>query len=236
MTLSNNWFIENNLDFEYKKYTLLAYLTKIEAQFNSAKIYPYYSELIKHYDISKKILNSFRINSDQFPKKLTDINKGQLIYHNLFLENESINKVKDILNYSIHQFSSRIKEGQEIKKFLQNNITFFPLGILSDNINQGYLFITPTDKKQSFIYQYELSPINRQNKIDQIKTKYLGDYKLSFANTYEQKKRELLFKNSLFTSSSTYVFESSIDIPLAESYLPIAKLLLLNEISKINNP
>ena len=235
MQLSNNWFIENNLDFEYKKYTLLAYLKKIEQCFNSAKLYPHYNELIKHYNNSKSILDNFKINSKLFPKELTDIDKGQLIYQNLFLENESVTQVKDILNFSINQFSTRIKEGQDLQRFLQDNISFFPLGILSNNVNSGYFFITPTSRNKSYIYQYELSPLKRKYEIDQIKTKYFGEYSLSISNTYERKKRELLFENSLFNSSCTYVFESSIYIPLTESYLPIVKLLLLREISAINS-
>ena len=39
-TLSETWFADGYIDFELKKYTLLAYLQEINRYFNDHKLYP----------------------------------------------------------------------------------------------------------------------------------------------------------------------------------------------------
>ena len=48
-TLSKNWITEKLIDFEYKKYLLLAYLQQVSGQFDETRLYPSLSELIEHY-------------------------------------------------------------------------------------------------------------------------------------------------------------------------------------------
>ena len=48
-SLSTNWITEKHIDFEYKKYVLLAYLQHVSAHFTENKLYPDLSELITHY-------------------------------------------------------------------------------------------------------------------------------------------------------------------------------------------
>ena len=59
MTLSETWFMEGNIDFESKKYTLLAYLQRINAYFNESKLYPHLSDIIFHYQFKPKPAYTF---------------------------------------------------------------------------------------------------------------------------------------------------------------------------------
>ena len=47
--LSENWITEGWVDFEYKKYVLLAYLQHVESQVKEGKLYPPLGELVQHY-------------------------------------------------------------------------------------------------------------------------------------------------------------------------------------------
>ena len=47
--LSETWFVEGYIDFELKKYTLLAYLQQINKYFNENKLYPQLSDLFFPY-------------------------------------------------------------------------------------------------------------------------------------------------------------------------------------------
>ena len=49
-TLSQTWFADGYIDFELKKYTLLAYLQEISRHFNEQKLYPQLADLIFHYN------------------------------------------------------------------------------------------------------------------------------------------------------------------------------------------
>lgn len=57
-TLSETWFTEGYIDFELKRYTLLAYLQEVNKYFNQHKLYPQLADLIFHYNN----LVSFREN------------------------------------------------------------------------------------------------------------------------------------------------------------------------------
>ena len=48
--LTINWFVEGRIDFEIKKYTLLSYLSHINHQFNTNKLYPSMADLVFHYN------------------------------------------------------------------------------------------------------------------------------------------------------------------------------------------
>ena len=47
--LSPNWITEKHIDFEYKKYLLLAYLTEVNNHFEKNILYPCFSDVIEHY-------------------------------------------------------------------------------------------------------------------------------------------------------------------------------------------
>ena len=48
--LSETWFAEGRIDFELKKYTLLAYLQEINKHFSENKLYPQLADIIFHYN------------------------------------------------------------------------------------------------------------------------------------------------------------------------------------------
>ena len=48
--LSDTWFAEGYIDFELKKYTLLAYLQEINKYFNENKLYPQLGDVVFHYN------------------------------------------------------------------------------------------------------------------------------------------------------------------------------------------
>ena len=49
-TLSETWFADGYIDFELKKYTLLAYLQEVNKYFNEHKLYPQLADVIFHYN------------------------------------------------------------------------------------------------------------------------------------------------------------------------------------------
>jgi hypothetical protein len=56
-TLSSNWFFEDLLDLEYKKYVLLAYLQDVDKHFTQIKLYPQLNELVNHYRLLKRFMD-----------------------------------------------------------------------------------------------------------------------------------------------------------------------------------
>ena len=81
-TLNDNWITEEHIDFEYKKYMLLAYLQHVSESFTENKLYPPLSELMKHYRNVTALRDNKKQFYDSFPERLSsaDFNNFILMY------------------------------------------------------------------------------------------------------------------------------------------------------------
>ena len=69
--LSDTWFAEGRIDFELKKYTLLAYLQEVNRYFNENKLYPQLADIIFHYNN----IVAFRENKKYLQEHFSSITK-----------------------------------------------------------------------------------------------------------------------------------------------------------------
>src|ERR1700722_12475482 len=88
--LSDTWFAEGYIDFELKKYTLLAYLQEVNSCFHQNKLYPQLADIIFHYNNIAAFRQNKKFLQDQFPKRLTGIQmeKLELLYEQLIEDTE----------------------------------------------------------------------------------------------------------------------------------------------------
>ena len=70
-TLGIDWFIEGSIDFEYKKYVLLAYLQEINRHFDKRRLYPNLSDLVFHYNNLLYFKQNKTTLQNAFPQRLT---------------------------------------------------------------------------------------------------------------------------------------------------------------------
>jgi hypothetical protein len=106
-TLSETWFAEGYIDFELKKYTLLAYLQQVDQYFNESKLYPQLSDVIFHYNNLQALKQNKKYLQEQFPKKLSGIQleKLQLLYEQIIEDDELMQELEDIINYAVEKKS-----------------------------------------------------------------------------------------------------------------------------------
>lgn len=107
-----NWYVESPIDFEYKQYILFAYLQNVEVSFLNRVLSPH----LLHMEKMVIELNNF---NDSFEMIRKDFEKHRYIYMdiNKKLEgefDETIIQIKDIVEFSIPQFESRIKMGYRV--------------------------------------------------------------------------------------------------------------------------
>ena len=117
--LDLNWYYKIPIDFEYKNYILLGYLSEIDISFSERKLSPYllYTEKL----ITE--LNHFNNNLENFKKSL----KKEIISFNwngiIYSEIETIKEIEDIselIEYSIPLLNSKIILGYKLfKKYPQ---------------------------------------------------------------------------------------------------------------------
>ena len=69
--LKHDWLTEGLIDFEYKKYILLAYLKDIRKRFDVNQLYPFMSDLVFHYRNILKVKESKKLMYENFPETLS---------------------------------------------------------------------------------------------------------------------------------------------------------------------
>src|SRR3954466_9813074 len=138
--LSETWFAEGYIDFELKKYTLLAYLQEISKHFTESKLYPQLADLIFHYNNIIAFRENKKYLQEQFPKKLTgiQIEKLQMLYEQMIEDNELMQELEDIINYAAGEMKTTIGNGAEIYEFVEEKLTITPVGLLPLDIQEGY--------------------------------------------------------------------------------------------------
>jgi len=232
--LSETWFAEGYIDFELKKYTLLAYLKEINKYFNESKLYPQLADLIFHYNNLVAFRENKKYLQEHFPKKLTgiQIEKLQGLYEQMIEDNELMNELEQIINYSALEMKTTISNGTEIYEYVEDSITITPIGLIPLDIQEGYFFLTSGNAKTSRVYQYRLSIFEKHDeKFRSIKTSYLDQMDRSLANTFKQYKFNLIRNRIELPNPAVYSIETELAFPVDETLLPIAKRCLVKYMS-----
>jgi hypothetical protein len=229
-SLSTNWITEKHIDFEYKKYVLLAYLQHVSAHFTENKLYPDLSELITHYRNVLSLKENKQTMFDSFPVRMTqtDLKNLKLIYEKILEDDQLMQEIEGIINFSIPRFEKYLNEGKQIYDFIESRLNIFPVGIVPLVTNEGYLLLTMPADGETRVYEYQITLFeNPDEKYRGIYTQYIGSYKKSLANTFESIKGDLIRYNRKLPNPATYVIESGLSIPVDETFLPMAKRTLM---------
>ena len=100
--LSETWMVDGTIDFEAKKYTLLAYLQKVKECFDNTKVYPQLSDLFFHHNNLVSFKDNKNYLKDHFPKKLSgiQIENLELIYEEMIADNNLMQEIEEIVHYA----------------------------------------------------------------------------------------------------------------------------------------
>ncbi|MCU7550795.1 hypothetical protein OCK74_16875 [Chitinophagaceae bacterium LB-8] len=232
--LSETWFAEGFIDFELKKYVLLAYLQEIIKYFNQNKLYPQLADLIFHYNNLVAFRENKRFLQEQFPKKMTGLQmeKLQMLYEQMIADDELMQELEDIINYSTGEMKTTISSGTEIYEFVEGKMFISPVGLIPLDVQEGYFFLSAGKSRNTRVYQYRLSFFEKyEEKYRSIKTVYLQMQQRSMVYTYENIKRELIKTRTELPNPAVYCIETELSFPVEETLLPIAKRSLVKYIS-----
>jgi len=231
--LSETWFAEGYIDFELKKYTLLAYLQEVNKYFNENKLYPQLADVIFHYNNLVAFRENKKFLQEHFPKKLTGIQmeKLQMLYEQMIGDDELMQELEEIINYSAPTLRSTINNGTEIYEFVEDKLIITPIGLIPLDTNEGYFFLS-NGNKNTRIYQYRLSIFEKHDeKYRSIKTLFIDLWQRSMSHTYENIKAELIRNRGELPNPAVYAVEIDLGFPVDETLLPIAKRSLVKYIS-----
>jgi len=234
-SLSETWFADGYIDFELKKYTLLAYLREVNKYFNENKLYPQLADVIFHYNNIVAFRENKKFLQEQFPKKLTgmQLQKLQLLYEQMIEDDELMSELEDIIRYAAEKMKGTITSGTEIYEFIEDKLTISPIGIIPLEQSEGYFFLSESASRDTRVYYYRLSIFEKHDeKYRSIRTDYINSWYRSLVNTYENIKSELISNRIMLPNPAVYAIESGLTYPIEETLLPIAKRSLVRYITE----
>jgi hypothetical protein len=232
--LSETWFAEGFIDFELKKYTLLAYLQETNKYFNQNKLYPRLADLVFHYNNIVAFRENKKYLQEHFPKKLTgiQIEKLQVLYEQMIQDDGLMEELEAIINYSAGEMKTTLSNGAEIYEFVEDKLMINPVGIVPLDIQEGYFFLSAGNSKATMVYSYRLSIFEKHDeRYRSIKTAYIDLMQRSISNTYENIKYDLIRSGNGIVNPAVYSIETELDFPVDETLLPVAKRSLVKYIT-----
>ncbi|RYY87090.1 MAG: hypothetical protein EOO15_12845 [Chitinophagaceae bacterium] len=232
--LSETWFAEGFIDFELKKYTLLAYLQEINRHFNENRLYPQLADAVFHYNNLVAFRENKKYLQEHFPKKLTglQIERLQVLYEAMIADDDLMRELEDIIHYSESELKSTITNGAEIYDFVEGNLSIAPVGLIPLDMQEGYFFLSAGSARHTRVYHYRLSIFEKHDeKYRSMKTAYVDEWRRSLFQTYEHLKSELIQQRRDLPNPAVYCIETELQFPIEETVLPIAKRSLVKYIS-----
>jgi hypothetical protein len=233
--LKKEWLTEGLIDFEYKKYVLMAYLKKVKESFGRVELYPFLSDLVFHYRNLLSLKEDKALIFESFPKELSteSLKKLEITYKKIIEDDAVMQEIESIIEFSLPRFKSSLDEGSGIYDYVESQCELSPIGLTSLYANEGYLFVAQPPQKDTDVYRYQVSFFgNASDTMRSLNTHYLMTTERTLSNSYENIKLKLLKEYSELPNPSVYLITSKLKFPYLQTMMPIAKRLLIKHISK----
>ncbi|MDP5168698.1 MAG: hypothetical protein NWR72_00515 [Bacteroidia bacterium] len=228
-SLNADWFVEGTLDFEYKKYVLLAYLQHVSREFADYRLYPALAELVAHHNALLNFREQRHTLSKQFPRELDHeaFKQLKLDFH-APVSDSSIHEIDSIIDYSIPKIKINLQEGIGRFEEVENTLNIEPIGITPLYTKEGYFFVRQEPDPAVAIYEYKVLFLEHVNgnlhgiHVDQVDTQVV-----SLTHTYEHIKWHLVKQRKQLPNPATFLVRASLRFPQQEAVLPVVKRRML---------
>lgn len=233
--LKHDWLTEGLIDYEYKKYILLAYLKDIRKRFDQTQLYPFMSDLVFHYRNILKVKESKKLMYENFPQTLSeaDFNKLQLTYKKVINDDDVMKELEEIIAFALPKIQSALDEGKELHEFVEEHIELVSVGLSPIYEQEGYLFLNQDNERDVTIYRYQVTLFQHaEEKFRSISTEYLMDDFRDISRSYENIKVDLTRHFTDLPNPATYLAVSKLKFPMKETLLPVAKRMLVRSVSQ----
>ena len=232
--LKHDWLTEGLIDYEYKKYILLAYLKDVKKRFNRSELYPFMADLVFHYRNLVKVKESKKMMYENFPKSLSkaDFEKLRLTYRKIINDDEVMEQIEEIIRFALPKLKETLEEGKELFEFVEENITMEPVGVSPIYEDEGYLLINQNTSIDVAVYRYQLTFFEHaEEKFRSMATTFMKNEVKRINRTYETLKIELTKQFTDLPNPATYLVQTKLKFPLETTVLPVAKRMLVRRLA-----
>jgi hypothetical protein len=233
--LSKDWLTQGLIDFEYKKYLLLAYLQTVRKSFDKVELYPFLADLVFHYRNLVAVKENKTLIRESFPKEISleEFKRLELNYRELVEDDAIMSQLESIIEFAIPQIKDSLQEGTVIYEYVESQCEISPIGVTPLYASEGYLFVTQSPEKETKVYRYQVSIFeDSKEQLRSLNTQFIESVNKNPLNTYERIKLDLIRKYRDLPNPAAFLVLSKIKVPFTETLMPVAKRLFVKHISQ----
>ncbi|MEQ8474141.1 MAG: hypothetical protein RIC35_23295 [Marinoscillum sp.] len=235
--LKHDWLTAGMIDYEYKKYILLAYLKDIKERFDCSELYPFLADLIFHYKNLKQVKDHKEVIYESFPKSISkaDFKKLQFTYKRMVADDELMDEIESIISFALPKIEEAIGLGKELYDLVEENMEVETVGLTPIYANEGYVLVNYDSKRDVSVFRYQLSVFEQSDeKYRGINTTFISNDFKDLGRSYEQIKIDLARRFWDLPNPATFLVTYKLKFPLPQTILPVAKRLLVRKLSDIS--
>lgn len=232
--LNKDWITNGLIDFEYKKYILLAYLQHVKGNFDEVKLYPALSDLLERYQEALTFQKRKNLMKSGFPKEISriDLEKIKVLYQEMIEDSDLMNQLEEIVEYALLKMNDTLLLGKEIYEQVEAKLKIEPIGIMPLYVDEGYLLIELGNSKQTDVYQYRVAKFSYSGEgYTSIYLDFLESIRRGIGDTFEGIKLQLIRAYKTLPNPATFLINSEEQFPIKETLMPITKRLVLQTVS-----
>ncbi len=219
---------DRELDLEYRKYRLFAYLQRISERFKEKRLYPHLSELKDRYSELLSFKGKKEDLSSSFPRELKgfDPEGGYPIYERKLEDEGFLEGVDRLIEIGLPYIREQLEEGEELRHSVMEHIRVHPVGLLPLQKKEGYLLLARA--REWRVYRYYLNRVqtpSADRRYRDLRTRYLTSFRR--IDEPQRIKQRLLREEGRTPIPAVYWVESEWPLPRIETLLPIAKQVLM---------
>lgn len=232
--LSKDWLTQGLIDFEYKKYVLMAYLKTVRESFSKVHLYPFLGDLVFHYRNLMSVKENKTLIRESFPKEISldEMKKLELSYRQMIEDDAVMAELESIIEFAIPLIKDSLKEGSVIYDYVESQCEISPVGVTPLYSNEGYLFVTQPPEKETSVYRYQVSIFEDiQEQLRSLHTEFIESVERKPFYSYENMKLDLIRKFKDLPNPAAFLVLSKMKFPFTETLMPVAKRLFVKHIS-----
>jgi len=227
MSLRLETFLTVSKDFEARQYLILQGLKEHYESFSHNMLYPSLSELVDLYGMLQDVIQKRGDIQNNFPQRLkeVDLEQMELVYEPVHDTDADLAKALDLILWGLPLIRKAMDEGMNIYNFVDEHIIISEVGIIPMYREEGYWFVPDGKANRLHLLRYEVSLFSSANeRYRTLKTRLMESMDQdAISRPPEQIKLMLIEKYHDLPNPATFVCETELDFPYAETILPVAK-------------
>jgi hypothetical protein len=223
-------FLTGGEDFEARQYHILQGLKSYYDDFAHSRLYPALSDLIELHAMLEALIHTKRGLEEKLPQRLKEIDlENKKVVYEPIKGGGELERAADLIAWAIPLVRKAIDEGTGIYNFVDEHIAIEEVGLLPMYKEEGYWFVPELRSSLLHLLRYEVSLFTASNeRFRTLKTRVLDSLEqLMIHQSPESIKLELIRRYTDLPNPATFICETDLAFPYAETILPVAKRKLM---------